>query len=155
MMLPGKRFAGTPEQLAINMLRDHLANVPAARVYHSANQSIPTTTWTPLAFDSERIDTCGQHFTSSAALTGTVTKTATSAGLVGAGTAFLSELSIGQVISVPGTAAEVRVVIAIADDTHLTGNAAVANSAGGEAGKRVNPARVWRVAGECKGGGGK
>lgn len=34
---------------------------PAARVYHSANQSIANTTFTTLAFNSERYDNDGEH----------------------------------------------------------------------------------------------
>jgi hypothetical protein len=34
---------------------------PSCRVYHSTNQSIPTATFTPLAFDSERFDTDNIH----------------------------------------------------------------------------------------------
>src|SRR4029077_20051578 len=38
-------------------------NMPAARVFHSANQSITTATETTLAFDSERFDTDTIHDT--------------------------------------------------------------------------------------------
>lgn len=38
-----------------------LANPPACRVYHNANQSIPDNTDTTLAFNSERYDTASMH----------------------------------------------------------------------------------------------
>lgn len=40
-----------------------LANPPACRVYHNANQSIPTGVLTALAFNSERYDTDTMHST--------------------------------------------------------------------------------------------
>jgi hypothetical protein len=40
-----------------------LANPPACRVYHNANQSIAATTETTLAFNSERFDTAALHDT--------------------------------------------------------------------------------------------
>lgn len=42
---------------------DFLHKPPAARVFHSAAQSIAHATWTKLAFDSERFDTDGMHDT--------------------------------------------------------------------------------------------
>lgn len=42
---------------------NYLANPPACRVYHSANQNIPTVTTTALAFNSERFDTDTMHDT--------------------------------------------------------------------------------------------
>lgn len=127
---------------------------PCAGVYNSANISLSDAAVTVLGMDSEYSDTHAQHFTSAANLTGTVTKTATSAALVGVGTLFLTELSIGQVISVPGTATEKRVVIAITDNTHLTVNAVFANNAAGQTATRVNSALVCRVAGQYDSKGG-
>lgn len=62
-------------------------------------------------------------------LSGTVTKTQSSAAVVGVNTAFLSELRVGAVLSIPGTAVEYFVVTAIASDTALTLDAAAQNSA--------------------------
>jgi hypothetical protein len=107
-------------------------------VYASADQSASDTTWTGPNLANERYDTDGYHFTSAAALTGTVAKTAASAALVGTGTSFTTELSVGQIISVPGTAVEKKVVTAIADNTHLTVASAFANTASGQTATRVN-----------------
>jgi hypothetical protein len=41
-----------------------VANPPAARVYHNANQSVANTTVVPLAFNTERFDTDSIHSTS-------------------------------------------------------------------------------------------
>ncbi len=71
--------------------------------YHSTTQSVPDRQSVPLEMNSEIHDTEGMHFTSSAALTGTCSKTAASATLTGSGTAFLSELSVGQVVRIQKT----------------------------------------------------
>jgi hypothetical protein len=120
---------------------------PFCRVRHSASQTLATGVSQFLDFDTEVEDTDEMHYTSSANLSGTVTKTAASASLVGVGTAFTTELTVGQVISVPGTAAEKRTVIAIADDTHLTVASAFVNSASGQVAKRVNGAITIRTPG--------
>ncbi len=122
--------------------------IEGARVYNSGAISVPNTTVTTLTFDSERYDTDNCHYTSAANLTGTVDKAAGSATLTGSGTAFLSELSVGQVISVPGTAVEKRVVTAVASDTSLTVNSAFANNASGQTAARVNSALVCRTPGK-------
>lgn len=113
----------------------------------SGDQSITTATPTVLSWGTEDQDSNAQHFTSTANLTGTVAKTASSASLVGTSTLFTSELAVGQVISVPGTAAEVRVVTAIADNTHLTVSGAFANSASGQTAARAAGPIVFRTAG--------
>ena len=123
------------------------AVAPRVRAYHASNTSVANNTWTPLDLDSESYDNDGQHFTSSANLTGTVSKTASSATLTGSGTAFTTELSVGQVISVPGGATEKRVVTAIASNTSLTVSANFANTASGQTAARVNSTLVCRVAG--------
>lgn len=71
--------------------------------YASTGQSVPDMMDSPLEMDSEEYDTEAMHFTSSAALTGTVAKTAASATLTGSGSAFLTELSPNQVIGIPKT----------------------------------------------------
>lgn len=118
-----------------------------ARLRISANQSIANDTDALVTWDTEDSDADNQHYTSAASLTGTVDKTAASATLAGTGTAFTTELSVGQVISVPGTAAEKRVVTAIASNTSLTVNAAFANTATGQTGTRLNTAVVFRQPG--------
>ncbi len=124
-----------------------------ASVTHSANRTIGSGgSGTALGYDTEFFDTDAQHFTSSANLTGTVAKAASSATLTGTGTAFDTELSVGQVISVPGTAAERRVVTAIASATSLTVNRAFGNTASGQTAARVNDvAFVCRSAGKYEG----
>lgn len=120
---------------------------PAVGVTHSAAQTIATGAPTLLQFDTNRFDVDAQHFTSSANLTGTVAKTAASTALVGTGTLFTSQLSVGQIIDVPGTAVETRVVTAIADDTHLTVAGNYANTAAGQTATRNNKGVVARTAG--------
>lgn len=120
---------------------------PRVRAYHSVNISVASGTMTALDLDSESFDNEAMHFTSSAALTGTVSKTAGSATLTGSGTAFTTELSVGQVISVPGVATEKRVVTAIASNTSLAVSANFANTASGQTATRVNSALVCRLAG--------
>jgi len=109
-----------------------------AKAYHDEY-----TTWADqearaLDLNSTAYDTDNYHFTSAANLTGTVTKTATSAAIVGSGTSFLSELSVNQVISIPGTETEIGVVKSITDNTHLTLWQTMANSASGQTARRRN-----------------
>lgn len=106
----------------------------------SGAQTIQSATHTAITLDAEDHDDLGQHFTSAAALTGTVAKSSSSNPtiLVGTGTLFTTELTVGQVIDVPGTATERRVVIFITDDTHLTVNTAFVNTASGQTATRVN-----------------
>jgi len=120
---------------------------PAVCVTNSADQNLANTTTVILGFDTEEYDVDNQHYTSTANLTGTVAKTASSTAIVGTGTTFTSQLSIGQVIDIPGTATERRVVTAITDDTHLTVSANLANTASGQTAARVNSALVARTAG--------
>lgn len=92
-----------------------------------------------------------QHFESAANLTGTVSKVASSAAVVGVGTAFTTELTVGQLISIPGTAAETFAVTVITDNTHLTLSAVAANSASGQTAARLNNGLVCRKAGRYAG----
>lgn len=117
------------------------------RLRLSANQSITSATATAITWDTEDNDADNQHYSSAANLTGTVSKTAASATLTGSSTLFTTELSVGQVISVPGTAAEKRVVIAIASNTSLTVNSPFVNTASGQTATRVNSAVVFRQPG--------
>jgi hypothetical protein len=74
--------------------------------YATVAQSVPDRQSVALNLDSEAapgFDTESMHYTSAAALTGTVSKTSGSATVTGSGTAFLTELSVGQVIRVPKT----------------------------------------------------
>lgn len=93
-----------------------------------------------LTLDSEEWDTDAIHFTSNANLTGTLATTSGSGAIVGSGTAFLSELSVGQVFSIGALteAGSVFVVAAIADDTHLTAYQLAVSTTSGLTGKRRN-----------------
>ncbi|GEM_PF-6663697 len=68
----------------------------------------------------------------SSAISGTVAKTAGSSTLTGTNTKFLSEVGIGDRISVPGVVAETKTVTAIASDTSLTVDSNFANTASGQ-----------------------
>lgn len=120
---------------------------PAVRVYNSVDQAIATATLTTLGFDTNRYDSDSQHYTSAAALTGTAAKTNGSAVLTGTGTLFTSQLSVGQVIDVPGGATERRVVTSITSDTSLTVNSNFANTSSGQTVTRTNQPIVARTAG--------
>jgi hypothetical protein len=116
-------------------------------VYHSVAQSIANATFLPVAFDSESYDPDVQHFTSNAALTGTVSKTASSPTVTGSGTSFTTELSVGQVFTIPGTATEYCVVTAISSNTSLTCSANLVNTASAQTGTRDSTAIVIRSPG--------
>lgn len=108
------------------------------KVYHSTTQAFTAGLDTHMLFDTEECDTNTFHFTSAANLTGTVAKTASSAAIVGTGTSFTTELTVNQVISIPGTAAEIGVVKLITDNTHLTLWQTMANTASGQTATRKN-----------------
>jgi hypothetical protein len=75
-------------------------------------------------------------------LTGTVSKAGTTA-LTGAGTAFLSELVVGEVVRVPGTANEDRVIATITSDTAATVSVAFTNTASGQTAQRVTQRQIF------------
>jgi hypothetical protein len=70
-------------------------------------------------------------------LTGTVAKNGTTT-VTGTGSAFTTELVVGGVIRIPGTASEDRIISAIASDTSLTVSLAFTNTASGQTGQRVS-----------------
>lgn len=124
-----------------------------ACVTRTTTQSVGSAAWTSINMDQEEYDTDNMHYTSSVNLTGTVAKTNGSATLTGTGTAFTSELSVGQVISVPGTNVDVRCVTAIASDTSLTVSVNFSATASGQTATRVSAALVARTAGKYAIGG--
>lgn len=69
-------------------------------------------------------------------LTGTVAKNGTTT-VTGTTTTFLSQLVAGDVIRIPGTAVEDRVVATITNDTSLTVTVAFTNTASAQVGQRV------------------
>lgn len=110
-----------------------------AHVYNSAQQSLTINTDNVIGFDSERFDTNTFHFTSAANLTGTVSKTNGNATITGSSTLFTSELSVNQVISIPGGGVTDWVVVsAIASDTSMTVVNAPLHTASGQTAKREN-----------------
>lgn len=74
-------------------------------------------------------------------LTGTVAKAGTTA-LTGTSTLFLSELVVGNVVRVPGTASEDRVVATITNDTTATVTVAFVNTASGQTAQRVTQRQI-------------
>lgn len=64
-------------------------------------------------------------------ITGTVAKNGTTT-VTGTSTLFLSELNIGDYITIPGTADETRLISAIASNTSLTVSSTFANTASGQ-----------------------
>lgn len=134
-------------------LNEKLGLVPFCRIENTTDQSFSNNTRDIQGFDTEINDYASQpmHFTSNANLTGTVTKTATQTTLAGTGTSFTTELSVGQVIIVPGTANEQRTVTAIASNTSLTVNKAWVNTASGQTAVRTRNAialpyaGLWRI----------
>lgn len=109
-----------------------------AKAYNSATETYADQDVRPLQLNTTEYDTDAYHFTSSANLTGTVAKTSGSAAIVGTGTSFTTELSVNQVISIPGTQVEVGVVKTITDNTHLTLWRTMANTASGQTARRRN-----------------
>jgi hypothetical protein len=104
--------------------------------YHSTTQSLGTSgQYFGVLLDSEEFDTDAFHFTSAAALTGTVSKNGTTT-ITGSGTSFTTELTVNQVISIPGTTVEYFVVSAIASNTSLTVWASATNTASGQTATR-------------------
>jgi hypothetical protein len=71
-------------------------------------------------------------------LTGTVAKTLGSAVLAGTGTSFTTELVVGDIISVPGTSAEIKAVTVITSDTSLTVASTYANTASAQTASLVS-----------------
>jgi hypothetical protein len=134
--------------------RDNLGLVTATavRIYKSGSTQTITGggTHQSVTMDAEEFDDDGQHFTSAAAITGTVTKTSASTTLVGSSTAFTTDLSVGQIIDVPGTAVERRVITAIASNTSLTVNVAYGNSASGQTATRINSTITFLEAGRYR-----
>lgn len=118
------------------------ARCKAARTAAQSLNSAATTTI--LLTGTDVYDQFDMHYTSDVALTGTVAKTAASDVLTGTGTAFTSELAVGQIIAVPGTATERRVVTEIASDTSLTVSGDFANSASGQTAARYSGGIVVR-----------
>lgn len=128
--------------------------IPDVLAVAAGAQSIPTGVETPLLFGATDVDDSdNQHYSSDANLTGTVQKTAASAAVVGTSTLFTSELSVGQIILIPGTANEKRVVTVITDNTHLTVSANFTNSASGQTAQAVSSGVTIRTAGvyHCEG----
>lgn len=79
-----------------------------------------------------------------AAIGGTVSKVAHSLDVTGAGTAFLTDLSPGDEIKIPGGGGtEYLVVRTIADDTHLTLFSRAAHTAAGQACTRAGLQHTW------------
>lgn len=105
-------------------------------LYKGTNHALSTSGEGLIILDTEEHDTNTYHFTSDAALTGTVAKAASSATITGSGTSFTTELSVGQVITIPGTAIEVCAVSAITNNTSLTCTANMANTASGQTATR-------------------
>ncbi len=99
------------------------------------------------------VETAPFHFTSAANLTGTVSKTSGSKNITGSGTLFTTELSVGQVIAIPGTTTQYFVVATITDNTHLTVRTNANNTASGQTAARKNDVLVcptggagyWRI----------
>ncbi len=119
-----------------------------ARATKNSVQTISNDSWTDLTWETEDFDTDTIHFLSAANLTGTVSKTNSSATLTGSGTAFDTELTVGQMIDVPGGAVEQRVVTAIASATSLTVSSNFANTSSGQTATRNNQPLVANTAGK-------
>lgn len=108
---------------------------------------VPDSTFTAIKYEQpdnthESFDTDNYHYSSSAALTGTVAKTNGNTTIVGTGTSFTTELGVNQVIDIPGGGAiDTLVVTAITDDTHLTVATAPTHTASGQT-ATCNPACI-------------
>jgi hypothetical protein len=76
-------------------------------------------------------------------LTGTVAKAGTTA-LTGTGSAFLTQLVPGDVVRVPGTTTEERIIATVTSDTAATVTVAFANTASGQTAVRVAHRQVMQ-----------
>lgn len=115
------------------------------RAYHDTTVTWNDQDFKPLPLNSTEFDTTGaMHRTSSANLTGTVSKTNGSTTVTGSSTLFTSELSVGQVITIPGGGATDRLVVAsIASNTSLTVMTAPTHTASGQTAARDNTCIVF------------
>lgn len=130
------------DQLALDILR-----ISTWRLHHSVNQTYGSTVRALLNWDDRVTDPYNWHFTSNAALTGTVSKTATSNVINGVSTLFTTELSPGQVVDIPGTVTERVVVAQINSNTQFLSATNLANTASGQTATRTNQAIAVQEAG--------
>lgn len=148
---PAGTIAATNVQDAIEeAVTEAASGTPAFHgcwAYSTGAQNISVGGEVRFLLDSEVHDTDGYHFTSAANLTGTVAKAAGSAVITGTGTSFTTELSVGQAVSIPGTAVETFIVSVITDNTHFTAYQTSVNTATGQTAARVNSVMAIRVAG--------
>ena len=91
-----------------------------------------------MLMDTEQYDTDGFHFTSNANLTGTVAKTSGNVTIVGTGSSFTTELSVNQVVEIPGGTTEIFVVKTITDNTHIDVWVAPTQTSSGQTAVRRN-----------------
>lgn len=82
--------------------------------------------------DTSKLSTLTVRAKASFTLSGTVAKTAASSTLTGTATTFLSEVGLGDRITIPGGASETRTVVAVATDTSLTVDSDFENTASGQ-----------------------
>jgi hypothetical protein len=135
-------FAGTDVEAVLAELQDNIDAIGGATPVGegmglvSASTAISAGATTLLDITSEDDDDDGWHQPDTTAISGTVTKTASSLTLTGSGTSFLSQLSPGHVLSVPGTATEILAVRSVESDTSLTLWNAPANTASGQTATR-------------------
>ena len=122
-------------------------NPNRVRVTHSSTQNLPDNTLTRVKFDTERYDGNSQHSTSTLVITGTLTTVSGSTALTGVGTAFTTELSVGQAINFPGSVSETRVVTGVTNNTAATVNRAWTNSTSSIGAAHVNSALVCTTEG--------
>lgn len=101
-----------------------------------SGQVIPNATFTALTYNTNIFDTGGFHpITADSNLTGTVSKTSGSATITGSSTAFLSELSVGDPVRIPGGATyypDIAVVRSIETNTSFTAYQEMQQSASGQ-----------------------
>jgi hypothetical protein len=109
--------------------------VPAVSIASSGAQGIATGVPSVIGWDTELFDTDGMHDPRFATLTGTIAKTAGQNNLVGTGTLFTTELSVGDPIRVGG---EVNVVASITSNTAATVRSNWSTTASGQTYTRDN-----------------
>lgn len=138
-------IADSTQTLGVKWAPHGLGSLVGCAAHIAAATTIANNTDVQVGFDTNDWDegapTSQQfHYTSGVALTGTVAKTSGSTTLTGTGTLFTSELSVNQVIDVPGTSTERKVITTIASDTSLTVATAFSNTASGQTATRTNQA---------------
>lgn len=123
-------------------------DAPRCRLSKSSAQTVPTSAYRAVRWETETFDSDTMHTTSTSNLTGTVSKTSAGNTLTGSSTSFTTELAVGDAIFVPdATYGDHAVVTAIASNTSLTINGTWSATASGQTARFANEEIVIKTPG--------